>query len=232
VRDFAVDLSSGRIGYVVISVGSFLIEDSLIAVDPRALRESADADGRLVLEASATALRSAPRFAAGDWPLGPDVVAEQSAQRSAAQEDGDEPAAGQAQAAESGDRDRGIATISDGLRTATLTAGDRTIRLVEPVRQAGAGDREATGNARNAPTEPPKAGDSPEAAAADNSGKDAETRFQRLDRNGDGVLDRAEIAHELGRRDSYSDVDLNDDGVIQAEEFETLKADRADSARP
>src|SRR5690606_13294597 len=50
VQDFAIDLASGRIGYVVVSVGSFLIEDSLIAVAPDALRQSADVDGRLVLE--------------------------------------------------------------------------------------------------------------------------------------------------------------------------------------
>ena len=37
VEDLAIDIEAAQIKYVVVSVGSFLIEDSLIAVHPDAL---------------------------------------------------------------------------------------------------------------------------------------------------------------------------------------------------
>lgn len=194
IHDFALDLQSGRIAYVVVSVGSFLIEDSLISVAPGALRESADADGRLVLEADAEALRNARRFSAGDWPVRAQVLASAAEPR----EDGSQ--AGSPQASEDSPG-RGTATITSERKTATLSAGERSIRVEEhaPAPVPGAHPPEPSGE-RPAP----------------------DTPFGRLDEDGDGLLNRAEIAHELTRRDSYSDIDLDGDGVIDAGEFDAL----------
>jgi sporulation protein YlmC with PRC-barrel domain len=196
IHDFAVDLESGRIAYVVVSVGSFLIEDSLIAVAPGALRESADADRRLVLETDAASLRKARRFAArGNWPTRADVLAAAGEREGAA-----DPAPG---GAEDERQRRGTATISDGNRTATLSAGERSIRFEDPPRTPP-GSEEAAASERPAPG----------------------NRFERLDSDGDGVLNRAEIAHELSRSDSYSDIDLDGSGGIDPDEFDELLESR------
>lgn len=198
IHDFAVDLESGRIAYVVVSVGSFLIEDSLIAVAPGALRASADADRRLVLETDAASLRNARRFAArGNWPTRADVLAAAGEREGAA-----DPAPG---GAEDERPRRGTATISDGNRTATLSAGERSIRFEGP------------------PRTPPGSED-PQAAASERPSPG--NRFERLDSDGDGVLNRAEIAHELNRSDSYSDIDLDGSGGIDPDEFGELLESR------
>ena len=202
IHDLAVDLASGEIAYVVVSVGSFLIDDSLIAVTPDALRASPDADGRLVLEADAGDIRNAQRFAADNWPLAADVVASaDTAAGGEPSEPGADTPASKGVAAK-----RGSATISDGRKTATLSAGERSIRFLEaPETQAP-----ATAPADGAPGEPRR----------------PKTRFERLDRNGDGVLDRAEIAHELTRSDSFSAIDSNGNGVIDPDEYEALTLSR------
>lgn len=204
IEDYALDLASGRIAYVVVSVGSFLIEDSLIAVAPDALRDPGGEDGRLVLEADAATLRDAPRFSrAGDWPVRADVLAQGSA--GAASEPG---AASEHDAA--GEPARGTATISDGSRTATLSAGERRIRI--------------TGEPRKAEAE----ADEPTAQEADDGAVPA-SRFERLDADGDGLLNRAEIAHELRRSDSYNEIDRDGDGFVDEAEFDALQQRRAAS---
>jgi hypothetical protein len=131
VQDLAIDLPSGRVGYVLIAVGSFLIEDSLIAVEPAALRETADTDGTLVLEADAAALRTARRFGGDDWPLRAEVraSADQPRRDTAAGADEGNADAADGPAAPSA---RGSAVISDGTRTATLSDGERSIRKAKP----------------------------------------------------------------------------------------------------
>ncbi len=195
VKDFAVDLASGRIAYVVVSVGSFLIQDSLIAVAPDALRQSADADGKLVLEADADTLRQARRFSAGDWPAKADVVASTTPlpggeSTGAAEPDEDQGAS----------PPRGTATIKSADKTATLSAGERSIHY----------DKHPQPEAAH-----------PVAAASEGS---SDTRFDRLDEDGNGVLDRAEIAHVLNRHDKYSDIDKDGDGTIDQAEFDALLA--------
>jgi sporulation protein YlmC with PRC-barrel domain len=211
IHDFAVDLASGRIAYVAVSVGSFLIQDSLIAVAPDALRESADADGRLVLEADANSLRNAQRFSqAGAWPERADVVAAAGERDSRSGEDTTRAAdAGSAEEAEDARPRRGTATISDGNKTATLSAGERSIRFEERPGSAPAPQTAQT-PARPAPT----------------------TRFERLDSDGNGVLNRAEIAHELTRRDSYSSIDLDGNGTVDTTEFNALLERRAPQEEP
>jgi sporulation protein YlmC with PRC-barrel domain len=136
VRDVAIDLASGRIGYVVVAVGSFLIEDSLIAVAPGALRESAEVDGPLVLETDAASLRNARRFAGDDWPLRADVLPTGNSGRAAPGDATDTTGTAAAPA-------RGSAVISDGTRTATLSDGERSIRDAKPddVQRAGPNPR-------------------------------------------------------------------------------------------
>lgn len=207
VHDFAVDLDSGRVAYVVVSVGSFLIEDSLIAVHPGALRRNGDGDA-LTLDADAEALRAAGRFSSDAWPIAADVTG-------TPRPDGDR--AGQSEADSGAPReraadDRGRATISDGRRTATLSAGERRIDLLEqgePQAPAEAAEADATQRSRSAESQqrPPA------------------TLFQRLDRDGDGVLNRAEIAHELSRDDRFADIDRDGDGFIDEQEFDAWRAD-------
>lgn len=199
VHDFAIDLTSGRVAYVVVAIGSFLIEDSLIAVAPDALRASADADGRLILESDPASLRQARRFSAGDWPRRADVLAApgtEIAERAEAP-DGDTqvPAV----------PDRGTATISDGNKTATLSAGERSIRFVNPPPVT-------------APDQTPRLVNNGEGVPA--------TLFDRLDRDGDGALNRAEIAHELQRDDRYADIDSDGSGSVDRDEFEALQSRR------
>jgi sporulation protein YlmC with PRC-barrel domain len=204
VTDFSLRLDDGRIEFVVVSVGSFLIEDSLIAVAADALRASADPDRRLVLEASAERVRRARRFGPGNWPEAADVLRETDAEAPPL-------AARDREAAPSADSapGRGSAVISDGRRTATLSAGERRIEVIKPPPEPAGTAKPPAGAAKPQP---------PERATPEPT-----SLFDRLDRNRDGVLDRAEIAHELGRDDSFSDIDLNRDGVIDREEFERFR---------
>lgn len=203
VRDLAIDLDTGRVRFVVVSVGSFLIQDSLIAVAPDALRDSADGDGRLVLEAGAEALHRAHRFAEGDWPQQADVRrdAATSAVGSAAVGGDAEPAT----------PPRGTAIISDGRRRATLSAGERRIKPVASPPPAGLTQGAAAKPAVK--TEEPR-----HPAPA--------TQFERLDRDRNGALDRAEIAHELDRSHRFADIDIDGNGVIDRGEWQRFEAER------
>lgn len=210
VRNLAMDLPSGRISYVVIAVASFLIDDDLIAVEPGALRESAD--GGLVLESDAESLRSARRFSGRDWPLRADIVARAPQPQGSAGDAADATADALADVGA-----RGSAVISDGTRTATLSAGGRSIR-------EGGPDGGPASDAASSESRPSNA---PEASGARAPGPSArapvagsEGDFARLDRDGNGTLDRAEIAHKLSPGDSYSAIDTNGDGRIQRAEYQ------------
>jgi len=201
VHDFALDVDSGGIHYVVVAVGSFLIEDSFIAVDPAALRDGADPDRVLVLEQDAADLRSVPRFAATDWPDSADVTAAAA-----------EPAAGADPAAEPAAGARGTATISSQRKRATLAGGERRIEITEPEPAEAAGGE--------APADPDDAAGEGAAESVPDG------PFARLDEDGNGVLDRSEIAHEMRRGDRYADIDRDGDGNIDREEFAALLARR------
>src|SRR5512147_461503 len=62
VRDFGIDEHSGKVVFVVVSVGSFLIENNLIAVAPDALVRTRGDAGVLVLDSDANNLKDAKRF--------------------------------------------------------------------------------------------------------------------------------------------------------------------------
>ena len=197
VQDLAIDDGTGKIAYIVVSIGSFLIEQSLVAVDPDALvlRD----DGELILEADENSLRRAKRFANDSWPAQPDILRseEGSVDASRSRAEVEAPAGETRQPLP----ESGTATISSRTRSATLSAGERTIT-----------ERETPPAAPSASVPAVEAGDG--------------TKFGRLDADGDGVLNRSEIAHEMTRKDSYTRLDRNGNGVIDREEFEAFERQR------
>lgn len=209
VEDFAIDGDTRSIAYVVVSVGSFLIEDNLIAVHPDALVPGGGNAGQLMLLADQDSLRETPRFGAGNWPAAPDMLRPggDMVEPSAA----DRGAAAPADAAASADADTGTATISSDRRTARLTGGERVIEEVEPAPSPAADSA-------------PSAEQTPTPALAQ---RERDTRFDRLDGDGDGMLNRAEIAHEMMRRDSYGEIDRDGDGLVDRDEFDQLQQRRA-----
>ena len=189
VQDLAIDRRSGEMKYVVVSVGSFLIESSLIAVDPAALVPGSD--GRaLVLIAGDSDLQQAKRFANDRWPLQANLT-----------RTGEVPKElpGLPQTATASTPESGTATIADATKIAYLNGSERSIQETPA-----------------SPARPP---------AVERTDPPA-TKFDRLDTDGDGVLNRAEIAHEITYRDSYTELDDNADDVIDREEFDKLEQQR------
>jgi sporulation protein YlmC with PRC-barrel domain len=212
VRDFAIDERTGNVVYVVVSVGSFLIENNLIAVAPDALIRLGGQDAQLRLEADPDVLRKAQRFATdSQWPAKADVVhapgmaavaADTRAAPPPAAEPGNEPASPTG----------GTATISSPTKTAHLSASERSITetavKVQPV-------------AKPAPAPVVPAG-----AVSAGTRPEPITQFDRLDKDGDGVLNRSEFANQMSRTDSYSKIDENANGVIDPVEFDAFDAAR------
>jgi sporulation protein YlmC with PRC-barrel domain len=204
VQDFAIDQDTGKISFVVIAVGSFLIEHNLIAVDADALRPIPGVKGVLILQADEADLRQASRFTDDQWPAKADVVRSRTII---------------AMPADSADRyqsasvtkapvpESGTASITDGMRTAFLSPGERTIQnRLEPLTPAPSPTR----SRRKAPK----------------SSAIPATEFDRLDSDGDDALNRAEIALQISRKDSYSDLDRNANGFIDRDEFEAFQERR------
>ena len=52
------------------------------------------------------------------------------------------------------------------------------------------------------------------------------TKFDRLDVDGDGVLNRSEFAPVISPNDRYGKVDANADGVIEPQEFDAYEKGR------
>jgi sporulation protein YlmC with PRC-barrel domain len=200
VEDLAVDVEQQQVKYVVVSIGSFLIDENLIAVDPKALGESDD--GRYLV-VYADNLDRARRFGADTWPDQADVMP--SASRQSPPED--IAAADQSSAAASSGPQ---ATISDGRRTATLNAGERNASI----EQIG-GQPEVD---RSDVVQPKKytrgSADAPLLA---------DSEFERLDENNDGYLSRGEIGVRLNKGIRYQDYDLDDNDGIDPFEFQLLK---------
>ncbi len=199
IEDLAVDLANKRIDYVVVSIGSFLIDDNLIAVHPDALGESED--GRYLVIYT-DGLDAARRFGTGNWPAQADVLA--SADRAPVTVE-------QIETEDDTGFDAGrVATISDGRRTATVKPGERTQIEVAP---------DAETPATSAPEVRPKRfrqDSGPEPLLAD-------SEFERLDDNGDGYLSRSEIGARLARDVRYTDYDLDGNDGIDPFEFQIMK---------
>ena len=65
VEDLALQTGSFEVAYVVVSVGSYLIDNNLIAVNPKALRESSSGEYLVI---PSDVLEDAPRFNQDSWP--------------------------------------------------------------------------------------------------------------------------------------------------------------------
>jgi sporulation protein YlmC with PRC-barrel domain len=204
VRDFAIDDATGKVVYVVVSVGSFLIENNLIAVAPDALVRARTEDGVLQLQADPNTLREVKRFASdGRWPAAPGVVRTEGGEPAAPAEI--VPTAPTAAAPPP----TGTATIESRSKTAHLSASERVITDTAP------------------PPAPPPAPGSAAASKTATAGATARpppiTQFDRLDKDGDGVLNRSEFAPVISPKDSYSKIDTNANGVIEPQEFDAYE---------
>ena len=225
IVDAAVNPDTYRIDFYVIAIGSFLVEDSLIAVHPDALSvttagSSKNEPTNIRLTASASSLAKAQRFNNDSWPQQADVfadsefvgTAEQGAQAGSTGIVADPGSTLNGLQNQAGNRIRGSvrnqggfnatgsATISDGRRLATLAEGKREIAQVEPIGGS------ASGNEPQVPVPLPS--------------------YERLDRNGDGRLSRREIGPQLEGDQGYSDLDLDDSGGIDEFEFDVFKSSR------
>lgn len=200
VEDLAVDVEQQRVKFVVVSIGSFLIDENLIAVDPRALGESED--GRYLV-VYADNLDRARRFGTDTWPDSADVLPSASRQpppaEVAAADESNAPAGSGPQA-----------TISDGRRTATLKAGERNASIEQIGRQAESGKSDVV---------------QPKKYTRGNADAPllADSEFERLDENNDGYLSRGEIGIRLNKGIRYQDYDLDDNDGIDPFEFQLLK---------
>jgi sporulation protein YlmC with PRC-barrel domain len=68
IKDFVLDVNSGRLSYAVLSVGGFLgIGEKLIALPSGSLKAAGDGE-YLVLDADKSKIQAAPGFAATAWP--------------------------------------------------------------------------------------------------------------------------------------------------------------------
>ncbi len=204
VEDFALSLESGSIHYVVISVGSFLIKDSLIAVDPKALRPGQT--GTLTLHGVNPA--EAVRFSADSWP------AESNLRVAATDPGASFPGAQISSEGLTASEDTaealpvgGSATISSARRRATLSASERKIESIVPSVAPRVTTNDSTARStRNsaAPVAPALIG------------------FDRIDGDDDGRLNRREIGPWLRASDGFADVDLDANGHIDRFEFDVF----------
>ncbi len=201
IEDLALDVEARQIAFWVISVGSFLIEDSLIAVHPDALGPSAQGDA-LVLHSDG--LAQARRFNETSWPDAPDVLATDPADDAKLVS-----AAADAPPSQPGFARSGSATISDGRRQAIFADGEQRIESLrggsQPGTAAASGDAAPVGVDPQSLTLP---------------------AFSELDRNGDGLLDRREIGPRLGRSETFTAVDVDSSGDIDTFEFDLLRDSR------
>ena len=211
VRDLGIDERNGKVVYIVVSVGSFLIENNLIAVAPDALVPSRTEDGVLLLEADPKTLREAKRFASDSaWPTVADVIhGDGGPSTEPTKPATNDPVATTAPAT------TGTATIESRSKTAHLSANERVIS-------------ETPGAVAPSPAPSPQKGaPAPKGSPAQSSAIPARlppiTVFDKLDKDGDGVLNRSEFAHVISPKDSYSKIDANANGVIDPDEFDVYE---------
>lgn len=205
VEDFAIESDGLSLRYVVVAVGSFLIDDNLIAIDPAAFQMSADGEYLIV---STVDISSARRFGVDGWPEAADVLA------SVDTEPLSEVEAVASSTTRQGFQTDGVASISDGQRTAMIRNGERSVSSASdpmPKNAPEPGVSEITDNAERL-----VAGGEPDAT------KIQLPSFISLDRNDDGRLDRREIGARLGRAESFGALDIDESGYIDSFEFDLL----------
>lgn len=202
VEDLAIDPASGQVSFVVISIGSFLIENSLIAVEPDALVAAADGEP-LVLRTDD--LEVAHRFNADNWPSAADVRAAGDKKDNATASTADASTAD----TEMADKEAGSSAKSTPLSssgTATITAGNRKATYENGKREMVNGPMRRASNSRETTAQP-------------------ETRanvipnFKNLDSNRDGRLSQEEIGAQLKQKSSFGDLDADANGSIDDFEY-------------
>lgn len=202
VEDLAVNVEAKSIDFVVVSIGSFLVDDNLIAVHPDALGVSEDGQ-YLVLYSDN--LGQANRFGERNWPSQADVLA--STDRKPVIDVNDDASIPADASARSHER---VATISNGRRTSTLKAGNNQLQF----------EREGDVRESDAPVavRPKKF-----SARGGSEPLLADSEFDRMDEDGDGYLSRSEIGLRLNQDIKYQDYDLDGNDGIDAFEFQLLK---------
>ena len=200
IEDFSIDPKTGSLEFVVISIGSFLVENSLIAVEPGALSQVANGDPVILRMED---LEVAHRFNADNWPDSADV-------RSVAREDSDGSGSENGSSSDSSTAlsSTGTATITAGSKKATYENGKRELTN-GPIRRAS----------QSGSTTPKRA----TAQRADR----VVPNFKNLDRNKDGRLSRAEIGAELNQRTGFKDLDADANGTIDDFEYEAYRQQEA-----
>ena len=193
VEDLAIDPTSGQVSFVVISIGSFLVENSLIAVDANALATVAGGEP-MVLRTDD--LEVAHRFNADNYPSAADVRAAGS---SSSADNGSQDNGSQGDTSSTGSvlSTTGSATITAGNRKATYENGK--LEMVNgPMRRTRASGRSENRSTRRGSVIP---------------------NFKNVDTNRDGRLSRAEIGAQLNQNSSFDDLDTDANGRIDDFEY-------------
>ena len=197
VEDLAVNFEEKTINYVVVSVGSFLIDQNLIAVDPDALHQS---DDGFYLVLHSDNVDGAQRFGQEDWPASADVLPSAYLQQNEQAGVTDST-----DSSEPNERQNQIATISDGQRKATIRSGDISATIeADPSYQPPAPARVQQKNWR---------GGAPLLANGE---------FERLDEDGDGYLTRQEISSRLSNDQDFAEFDYDGNEGIDVFEFQVM----------
>jgi len=203
IEDFSIDTKTGSLQFVVISIGSFLIENSLIAVEPGALTRIANGDP-VVLRMED--LEVAHRFNADNWPDRADV-------RSVALADGESSAQGTT--GNSGNDSTALSATG----SATITAGSKKAIYQNGKRELVNGPiRRASQTSTRTPATTPRV-------------DRVVPNFKNLDRNNDGRLSRAEIGAELTQRSGFGALDSDANGAIDDFEYQAYREQQANQRR-
>lgn len=205
IEDFAIDVENKSVDFVVVSIGSFLIDDNLIAVHPDALGLSADG---LYLVLYTDNLDGADRFGKDSWPSAADVLP--SEDRVAVNVE--------AESLEANDEMGGFesnrsATISSASRTATMKAGEKRATIEN---KAPTVSQRRLAQRRGEVARKKFTGDGAPPVMAD-------SEFDRMDDDGDGYLSRREIGSRLAVGVRFNDFDFDGNEGIDAFEFQLLK---------
>lgn len=226
VEDLAIDLEEAKIAYLVVSIGSFLIDDSLIAVHPDAL---APASNNAALVLHSDNLSNARRFGVDGWPSRADVLPSEQGKAQPEVSVSDSVADNDQRGFDRG----GSATISDGRRTATYADGEAR---VEPIKNRARRSTPATPTS-NATAKPGASAVESTTDAIDTSALPALVdprtlalpSFKSLDLDNDGLLNRREIGARLGLSEAFPGVDVDGSGAVDRFEFDLLKDARGNA---
>ncbi|NOX50573.1 MAG: hypothetical protein GXP16_08560 [Gammaproteobacteria bacterium] len=206
IEDFALNKNATAVDFVVISIGSFLVDENLIAVDPNALGQSED--GRyLVIHVED--LSEARRFGDNNWPAQADVVA--SGSQDAVHIDDNIEISDATNTVASG-----VATISSPSRTGSIASGQRESQIESTARVV----KNAADEVQNGTLQPKKY-DQKVGAGLE---LEITQAFRNLDSDGNGYLSRREIGTQLKPNDLFTDYDLDANEGIDPFEYQVWQS--------